>query len=105
MGSHDGFHAASASGAISGDKVCRLQGLVAQFDIDPANALTKQQALDPIDVGGSLAHQSETRSGLRLELWKYACELLQGLDIDLRSVEFVLLNSGEARVDCRLQLS
>ncbi len=30
------------------------------LDVDPANALTKQQALDPIDVAGALAHQPFT---------------------------------------------
>ncbi len=29
-----------------------------RFDIDSADALAKQQTLDPIDVGGSLAHQT-----------------------------------------------
>ena len=39
--------------AISGDQVRRRQGLVTRFDIDPANALGKERALDPVDVGGS----------------------------------------------------
>ncbi len=45
---------------ISGDQVRRRQGLVTRFDIDPANALGKEQALDPVDVGGSLTDQSVT---------------------------------------------
>ncbi len=29
-----------------------------RIDIDSADALAKQQTLDPVDVGGSLAHQT-----------------------------------------------
>ena len=34
--------------AISGGRLRQLQGLVAQFDVDTANTLTKQQDLDPV---------------------------------------------------------
>ena len=44
--------------AISCDQFRWLQGLVARFDIDAANALTKQQTLDPVDVGCPLPDQS-----------------------------------------------
>jgi len=43
---------------ISGDQFRWRQGLVARFNIDTANALTKQQTLDPVDVGRPLADQS-----------------------------------------------
>jgi len=42
---------------ISGHEFVDCQGFVLGFDVDAANALAKQQSLDPIDVRSPLADQ------------------------------------------------
>jgi len=43
--------------AIARGQLRRRQGFVVLLDVDPTNALTKKQALDPVDVGRPLADQ------------------------------------------------